>query len=343
MDRHALRVPLPLLVPRRGRGDRARARHRRGAAGLQPRRRAAAGRADDRQGDQGGAPAPAPGAPDRRALLQGLSGLFSMLLAKVGGVPAHPANVHRLLLRRGAARARLPRGPQGDREALQGPLPAAPLRPRRLRRGGDAREAPIVPVAVVGAEEAMPIFAHVGLAAAAHRPASTSRSRPASPGSAWPPASAYLPAKFRIRFLEPDPDRPVGRRAVERPGPRADRGRGHPRPDPGGALDMLASAAGPCGSDDSASSSPGSPPTGAAGSPRCSSATTTSRRSSASRPTTRRSSCERTEFVRVGTQHALLRRIVQAAEIDTVVDTRLVVDRPRAARARPTSRTSSGR
>jgi UDP-glucose 4-epimerase len=35
---------------------------------------------------------------------------------------------------------------------------------------------------------------------------------------------------------------------------------------------------------------------------------------------------ERTEFVRVGTQHALLRRIVQAAEIDTVVDTRLVVD-----------------
>jgi UDP-glucose 4-epimerase len=35
---------------------------------------------------------------------------------------------------------------------------------------------------------------------------------------------------------------------------------------------------------------------------------------------------ERTEFVRVGTQHALLRRIVEAAEIDTVVDARLVVD-----------------
>jgi UDP-glucose 4-epimerase len=35
---------------------------------------------------------------------------------------------------------------------------------------------------------------------------------------------------------------------------------------------------------------------------------------------------ERTEFVRVGNQHALLRRIVHAAEIDTVVDTRLVVD-----------------
>ena len=35
---------------------------------------------------------------------------------------------------------------------------------------------------------------------------------------------------------------------------------------------------------------------------------------------------ERTEYVKVGTQHALLRRVVDAAEIDTVVDTRLVVD-----------------
>jgi UDP-glucose 4-epimerase len=35
---------------------------------------------------------------------------------------------------------------------------------------------------------------------------------------------------------------------------------------------------------------------------------------------------ERTEFVRVSNQHALLRRIVEAAEIDTVIDSRLVVD-----------------
>jgi UDP-glucose 4-epimerase len=38
---------------------------------------------------------------------------------------------------------------------------------------------------------------------------------------------------------------------------------------------------------------------------------------------------ERTEFVRVSNQHALIRRIVRAAEIDTVVDTRLVVDSAR--------------
>jgi UDP-glucose 4-epimerase len=38
--------------------------------------------------------------------------------------------------------------------------------------------------------------------------------------------------------------------------------------------------------------------------------------------------CEltRTEYVRVGNQHALLARIVQAAAIDTVIDTRLIVD-----------------
>jgi UDP-glucose 4-epimerase len=38
--------------------------------------------------------------------------------------------------------------------------------------------------------------------------------------------------------------------------------------------------------------------------------------------------CEltRSEYVRVGTQHALLKRIVQAADIDTVIDTRLIVD-----------------
>ena len=35
---------------------------------------------------------------------------------------------------------------------------------------------------------------------------------------------------------------------------------------------------------------------------------------------------ERTEFVRVGNQHSLIERIVKAAEIDTVVDSRLVVD-----------------
>src|SRR6478609_3755436 len=43
---------------------------------------------------------------------------------------------------------------------------------------------------------------------------------------------------------------------------------------------------------------------------------------------------ERTEFVQVSDSHSLIRRIVQAAEIDTVVDTRLVVDSIVTSRAR---------
>ena len=111
---------------------------RRRAAGLQPLRRAAARRADDRQGDQGGASTTAPAASHGRALLQGLS-RPQHADPQDRRRPRAPGQRPPAAGRRAAARARLPRGPQGHREALQGPLPPAPLRPRRLRRGGDAR------------------------------------------------------------------------------------------------------------------------------------------------------------------------------------------------------------
>ncbi len=49
------------------------------------------------------------------------------------------------------------------------------------------------------------------------------------------------------------------------------------------------------------------------------------------RPPTRE--LERTEYVKVGNQHSLIQRIVLAAEIDTVIDTRLVVDAVATSRA----------
>ena len=85
---------------------------------------------------------------------------------------------------------------------------------RRLGRGGFVRTAiragvPIVPIAVIGAEEAMPIFAHVPLlqrlTGLIYFPVNHAfphfgcRRRPHVPA-----------AKFKIRFLEPD--RPVGYR-----------------------------------------------------------------------------------------------------------------------------------
>src|SRR5512132_3530487 len=86
---------------------------------------------------------------------------FSMLLAKVGAVPAHPANVHRLLYDEGQLVLVFPEGRKGTEKLYKDRY-----RLRRFGRGGFVEaamraRAPIVPIAVVGAEEAAPIFAHV--------------------------------------------------------------------------------------------------------------------------------------------------------------------------------------
>ena len=63
-------------------------------------------------------------------------------------------------------------------------------------------EVPIVPVAVIGAEEAMPIFAHVPLlqrlTGLIYFPINH-----AFPHFGLAAGLMYLPAKFKIRFLEP--------------------------------------------------------------------------------------------------------------------------------------------
>ena len=94
---------------------------------------------------------------------------FSMLVAKIGGVPAHPANVHRLLHDEEQLVLVFPEGRKGTEKLYKDRYKL-----RRFGRGGFVEAAmraqvPIVPVAVVGAEEAMPIFAHVSVAAAPHR------------------------------------------------------------------------------------------------------------------------------------------------------------------------------
>jgi 1-acyl-sn-glycerol-3-phosphate acyltransferase len=115
---------------------------------------------------------------DRRLLA--LPGL-GMLVTKLGGVSDHPANLHRLLFDEGQLVLTFPEG-----------WSAKPLRRLyRLRRFSEESSvlaahharAPIVPVAVVGAEEATPTAVR---------------------------ATIPLPAKFRIRFLDPlSPDQAV--------------------------------------------------------------------------------------------------------------------------------------
>jgi 1-acyl-sn-glycerol-3-phosphate acyltransferase len=125
-----------------------------------------------------------------------------MLANKIGLVAAHPANAQRLLSDEGRLVLVFPEGQKGSRK-----LYWQRYRLRRFGRGGFVRTAmragaPIVPVAVLGAEEAMPIFAHVPLlqrlTGLVYFPVNH-----AFPQFGLAAALMYLPAKFKIRFLEP--------------------------------------------------------------------------------------------------------------------------------------------
>jgi 1-acyl-sn-glycerol-3-phosphate acyltransferase len=127
---------------------------------------------------------------------------FSMLLPKIGAVPAHPANVQRLLWDEGQLVLVFPEGRKGTEKLYRDRY-----RLQRFGRGGFVEaamraRAPIVPVAVIGAEEAMPAFAQVGLlkrlTGLIYFPIT-----PTFPHLGILGGLAYLPAKFRIRFLPP--------------------------------------------------------------------------------------------------------------------------------------------
>jgi 1-acyl-sn-glycerol-3-phosphate acyltransferase len=111
--------------------------------------------------------------------------VLGMAVTKLGGVSAHPANLHRLLFDEQALVLLFPEGGRARK----------PLRWRyRLRRFDQLEfvqvairaRVPIIPVAVVGSEEAVPTLASMPLGVRL-------------PLSAGVP----LPAKLRLRFLEP--------------------------------------------------------------------------------------------------------------------------------------------
>jgi 1-acyl-sn-glycerol-3-phosphate acyltransferase len=127
---------------------------------------------------------------------------FSMLLPKIGCVAAHPANVHRLLYDEEQLVLVFPEGRKGTEKLFKDRY-----RLRRFGRGGFVEaamraQAPIVPVCVVGAEEAAPVFAQVSflqkLTGLLYFPIT-----PTFPHLGLLGMLGYLPAKFKIRFLEP--------------------------------------------------------------------------------------------------------------------------------------------
>jgi 1-acyl-sn-glycerol-3-phosphate acyltransferase len=136
---------------------------------------------------------------------------FAMLLPKIGAVPAHPANVHRLLHDERQLVVVTPEGRKGTEKLVKDRY-----RLRRFGRGGFVESAmraraPIVPIALLGAEEAAPIFAQVGLlrrlTGFLYFPIT-----PTFPHFGILGMLGYLPAKFVIRFLPPIPTDQWGER-----------------------------------------------------------------------------------------------------------------------------------
>ena len=132
---------------------------------------------------------------------KGYPGL-SMLIPKIGGVPAHPANVHRLLQDEQQLVLVFPEGRKGTEKLYRDRY-----RLRRFGRGGFVEaamraDAQLVPTCVVGAEEAMPVFGQLDFM----KRLTGLLYFPITPTFPWlGPVGmlAYLPAKFKVRFLEP--------------------------------------------------------------------------------------------------------------------------------------------
>jgi 1-acyl-sn-glycerol-3-phosphate acyltransferase len=120
-----------------------------------------------------------------------------MLVTKLGGVSAHPANLHRLLHDEQQLVLLFPEGQPAAGKALKDRYRLRDFRSDAFIATAIRAGVPIVPVAVVGAEEALPVLGRLGGRLA--RPLG----RVTRIGRLPLGAPAPLPAKFRIRFLEP--------------------------------------------------------------------------------------------------------------------------------------------
>lgn len=122
--------------------------------------------------------------------------------SRLGGLPAHPDNAYRLLRQQEQLVLVFPEGSKGP-----GKLYNERYQLRRFGRGGFVEIAmragvPVIPIAVVGAEESMPILAKVPSLAkfvgAPYVPV-TANMLALGPLGAF----VYFPAKFKLKVLDP--------------------------------------------------------------------------------------------------------------------------------------------
>ena len=172
-------------------------------------------------------------------LFKGLP-VVGTMWSRVGGVAAHPENAYRLLREQEQLALVFPEGTKGT-----GKLYGERYQLRRFGRGGFVEIAmragvPIVPIAVVGSEEAMPIVAR-------------------SPGSPALLGVPYVPVTANMLAVRPARARGAAPGQVQGAGPRPvtfdvparsgallqeqgdGRSRGHPRAHPGRSLRHAAS------------------------------------------------------------------------------------------------------
>jgi 1-acyl-sn-glycerol-3-phosphate acyltransferase len=139
--------------------------------------------------------------------------LVNIYWQRLGGVQAHPDNAYRLLREQGQLVLIFPEGSKGP-----GKLYTERYQLRRFGRGGFVQTAlragvPIVPIAVVGAEESMPIVYKSGaLAKLLGLPYFPITANMLAFGPVLG-AVTYFPAKFKLRVLPPvtfdePPDQP---------------------------------------------------------------------------------------------------------------------------------------
>lgn len=124
------------------------------------------------------------------------------LWSRLGGVPGHPDNAYRLLAEQGQLVLDFPEGVKGPAKTWD-----ERYQLRRFGRGGFVEIAmragvPVVPIAVVGAEESMPTLVRIPhLASLIGMPYAPVTANMLLMGPAG--IGVYLPAKFKLRVLDP--------------------------------------------------------------------------------------------------------------------------------------------
>jgi 1-acyl-sn-glycerol-3-phosphate acyltransferase len=113
---------------------------------------------------------------------------IGMLQTKLGRIAPHPANLQRLLFDEAQLVLAFPEGTAGSGKPVKERYRLRRFASRGLIEAALEARAPIVPVAVVGAEEAAPVIGRLRLPPLPRVPLAV---------------PVPLPAKLRIRFLEP--------------------------------------------------------------------------------------------------------------------------------------------